>query len=366
MSEDIVRRFFRQHAGAAVSLYPDQPEIDAASEKREERIEWSVEQPAEAWQPVILPEAPAKAGECPQRFIDGCQVGHAVACLRAPEVGWPVPVFLAEVGGIAMRQQGRDLCRDFYGLERVISFITDPFPWPEVEAFAGAICNLSEFPLRVLPAGRPEVDDPIEFFDYEKMRKAAQNRANNEMANWEAVALATDCDTPTLVDGRLEPRLRSPTAADRFTLVVGVIKTHSANLLHAQGWRTLLDLKPGQRTPYFFIAQTAQGSANDLPVVSWFVKMAGGTELMPNWAAVRVEVPQVQFKRQAEAARTGWVNRLSRWLIDARCRQQSYARMPVSLEPIVRAEHSLRSLFTPFGVLRNRFLRHAGMVGGSH
>src|SRR6516165_2026923 len=114
MSEDIVRRFFRQHAGAAVSLYPDQPEIDAASEKREERIEWSVEQPAEAWQPVILPEAPAKAGECPQRFIDGCQVGHAVACLRAPEVGWPVPVFLAEVGGIAMRQQGRDLCRDFY------------------------------------------------------------------------------------------------------------------------------------------------------------------------------------------------------------------------------------------------------------
>jgi hypothetical protein len=57
---------------------------------------------------------------------------------------------------------------------------------------------------------------------------------------------------------------------------------------------------------------------------------------------------------------------LSRWLIDARCRQQSYARMPVSLEPIVRAEDSLKSLFTPFGVLRNRFLRHAGVIGGAH
>lgn len=106
------------------------------------------------------------------------------------------------------------------------------------------------------------------------------------------------------------------------------------------------------------------GSANDLPVVSWFVKMAGGSELMPNWAAVRVEVPWIQFERQPELLRTGWINRLSRWLIDARCRQQSYARMPVSLEPIVRAEDSLKSLFTPFGVLRNRFLRHAGIIGG--
>ena len=279
-------------------------------------------------------------------------------------LGWPIPVFLAEVGGIALRRKGRDLCRDFFGLERVISFVTDPFPWPEVEAFAEAIFNLAEFPLRILTASRPEVDDPIEYFDYEKMRKAAQNRANNEMANWEAVALAADHDTPTLVDGRLQPRLRSSKAAARFNLVIGVVKTHSANLLHAQGWRTLLDLKPGQRTPCFRIGKTMTGSANDLPVVSWFVKMAGGSELMPNWAAVRVEVPWIQFERQPELLRTGWINRLSRWLIDARCRQQSYARMPVSLEPIVRAEDSLKSLFTPFGVLRNRFLRHAGIIGG--
>jgi hypothetical protein len=366
MSDDIVRRFFRKHAGAAVGLYPDQQELDAPAEKREDIIEWDIEQVADGWKPVILPETPAKAGEHPERFIDGSQVGHAVACLRAPEVGWPVPIFLAEVGGIAMRRKGRELHRDFFGVERVISFITDPFPWPEVEAFAGAIANLPEFPLRVLPAGRPDVDDPIEFFDYEKMRKAAQNRANNEMANWEAVALAADRETPTLVDGRVEPRLRSSEAADRFVLVVGVVKTHSANLLHAQGWRTLLDLKPGQRTPFFRISRTTKGGANDLPVASWFVKMAGGSELMPNWAAVRVEVPWVQFKRQPEAAWTDWVNRLSRWLIDARCRQQSYARMPVSLEPIVRAEDCLKSLFTPFGVLRTRFLRHAGVIGGSY
>ena len=94
-----------------------------------------------------------------------------------------------------------------------------------------------------------------------------------------------------------------------------------------------------------------------------FVKMAGGEEVMPNWAAVRVEVPWIHFERWPEPGRTGFVNRLSRWLIDARCRQQSYARMAVSLEPIVRAEDSPKSLFTPFGVLRNRFLQHAGVVG---
>lgn len=362
-SDDAIRRFFRRHAGAAVGMYPVQNELDAVSDKRDELMEWDIEQQADDWTPVVLPETPALPGEVPERFIDGCESGHAVACLRAPEVGWPVPVFLAEVGGVAMRLKGRDLTRDFFGLDRVVSFVTDAFAWQEVEALAAALANLPDFPLRVLPTDRPKVEDPIDLFDYEKMRKAAQNRANNEMANWEAIALAADRTTPTLCDGRLEPRLRSPATADRFNLVVGVIKTHSANLLHPQGWRTLLDLKPGQRTPFFRIAQTTKGEANDLPVATWFVKIAGGEEVMPNWAAVRVEVPWVQFKRWPEHGRTGFVNRLSRWLIDARCRQQSYARMAVSLEPIVRAEDSLKSLFTPFGVLRNRFLRHAGVVG---
>jgi hypothetical protein len=361
-SDDVIRRFFRRHAGAAVGMYPVQTEFDAASESRAAQIEWSAEQAADQWRPIIPPEAPARPGEFPERYIDGCQSGHAVVCLRAPETGWPIPVFLAEVGGVALRLRGRDLIREFFGLDRVVSFVTDVFPWSEVEVCSAALTNLPDISLRLLPTDRPQVEDPIDLFDYEKMRKAAQNRANQEMANWEAVALSADHVTPTLCDGRLEPRLRK-SAADRAALVVGVVKTHSANLLHPQGWRTLLDLKPGQRTPYFHIAQTEGGEANALPVATWFVKMAGGEEIMPNWAAVRVEVPWIQFQRWPEPDRTGFVNRLSRWVIDARCRQQSYGRMAVSLEPIVRAEDSLKSLFTPFGVLRNRFLRRSGLLG---
>jgi hypothetical protein len=59
------------------------------------------------------------------------------------------------------------------------------------------------------------------------------------------------------------------------------------------------------------------------------------------------------------------VNRLSRWLIDARCRTDSYARMPVSLDPIVRAEDALKPLFTPVPVLVNRLYRTAGLFRGN-
>jgi hypothetical protein len=362
---DAVRGFFSRHAATAVAAYPDQKELDSAGEEREERIEWSAEEPEDEWEPIWLSEAEPKAGERPERFIDGCHTGHAIACLRAPGMGWPIPVFLAEVGGVAVETRGRALVRTFFGVERVLSFVTDPFPWEEVEAFASAIGQLPELALRLLPTERPKVADLIDLFDYEKMRKAAQNRANYEMALWEAVALAANRNAPTLVDGRLEPRLRSSSVAAQFALVVGVVKTHSANLLHPRGWRTLLNLKPAYRTPYFRLAKTAKGDANDLPVATWFLKLAGAGGTMPNWAAVRVEVPWVQLEREPASDRTGFVNRLSRWLIDTRCRQQSYARMPVSLEPVVRAEDSLKSLFTPFGVLRNRFLRHAGVLGSA-
>jgi hypothetical protein len=368
MNNDAIRGFFRRYGGQAVATYPVQPEMDAITSNREEVIEWSCDMPADEWRPIgPFAESPAKPGEFPERFTDGCHVGHPVTTIIAPEIGWRIPVLLAEIGGVAMRLKGRELIREFFGLERIVSFVTDPFPWSELEAFTSAVSNLDDFPLRVLSTDLPKTDDPIELFDYEKMRKAAYNRADNEMANWEAVALAADPTAPTLVDGRLEPRVRSPKAAEKFPLLVGVIKTHTTNYLHAQGWRTLFDLKPAHRTPYFKIAKTVKGGANDLPVASWYVKMMAGPEAMPNWATVRVEVPWVHIENRwtTEGKRTGFVNRMSRWLIDARCRQPSYARMPVSLEPIVRAEHSLKSLFTPFGVLRNRFLRHAGVMEGT-
>jgi hypothetical protein len=362
-SDDAIRQFFRRHRGTAVGVGPSFPPRDGDPEKRPDVIELGCEVDPPDWKPVIPSEQPVAPGEYPTRFVDGCHTGHAVCCLRNPTHGWPVVVFLAEVGGVALRADGRTLVREFVGLERVVSFVADAFPWDEVEAFAAAVANLAEFPLRLLPARRPEGAD-ANLFDYEVHRQQAETRTKNEMATWEAVAIDADPAAATLLDGRLASRLlTAPTA--RRGLVVAVVKTHAQNYLHDQGWRTLLDLRPGQRTPFFKIDRRQTGNESALPVATWYLKLAGGD--LPNWGVVRVEVPWVQFADRwpARERQVGFVNRLSRWLIDIRCRQASYARMPVSLEPIVRAEDSLKSLFTPFGVLRNRFLRHAGVVGST-
>ena len=50
-SDEAIRRFFRRHAGAAVGMYPIQDEFDAVSEKRDELMEWGIEQPADEWSP---------------------------------------------------------------------------------------------------------------------------------------------------------------------------------------------------------------------------------------------------------------------------------------------------------------------------
>ena len=86
--------------------------------------------------------------------------------------------------------------------------------------------------------------------------------------------------------------------------------------------------------------------------------MAGGTESCPNWAAGSRRGSEGAIRAETRIG----ADRLGKPLVAVADRRplppQSYARMSVSLEPIVRAEDSLKSLFTPFGVLRNRFLRH--------
>ena len=358
---DPIRDFFRRHRAAPVGSYQPQPDMEAAADEPEEVIDLDVEVQPHLWVPIIPAEAPARADEAPSRFIDGSHIGHAVLSLRSPDLGCAVPLMLSEVGGVAMNWERRGLVRDFYGLERVVSLVADLFPWDQIESLSSAMRSLPDFSLRLLPANRPAASN---LFDYEQMRKQAQNRSNQEMADWEAVALASDVDRPVVVDGRLEPRLRAEAAAAR-SLVVGVIKQHAVPYLHSQGFRTLLDLRPGQRTPVFKIAKrkTSDGIVVplSLPVASWYVKLGGATaQSGPNYGYIRVEVAWVQFEKWLPDQK-GFTDRLSRWLIDARCRQASYSRMAVSLEPIVRAEESLKSLFTPFTVLRNRFYLAAGV-----
>jgi hypothetical protein len=354
---DAVRRFLHAYAAEPVGVTPVQPAVHD-DEDHKPTIDRTIEvKPEEKWEPKPVPEWIGPDDDLPRRFIDGSHTDQPVLCVKAPQ-GWPIPLLLGEVGAVALRAVGRRFEREFATVERVLSFIPDPFPWAEVEAFAAGLLNKPEFQLRVLPAKFPdEVHSP---FDYEVMRKQARARIHLEMRTLERLALAADRSVPTLVDGPLNRVTGAPNPAS--PLVVGVAKSHAANYLHDQGWRTLLSLKPGQRTPAFRY-EGVRGEHGGMPVASWYLKLAGGPRLAPNWGYVRVEIPWGQFENRGSDF--GLIDRLSRWLIDARCRTDSYARMPVSLDPIVRAEDSLKPLFTAAPVLVNRLYRTVGLFRGN-
>lgn len=351
--------FLREHGGRRVRSYPDQPELSGADEvdeednasDGEEPVDHDYEQARGGWRPIPVDRASIDWDEAPRRFVDGCHVGHTIAWLQDAE-GHPVPLMLAEIGGVCMERDGRDLRRAFQVVERVVSLVVDPFPWNEVEDFAIA---LGDAGFRMLPASGPRGDDPHRWaatFDFEVMRKKAQNRADYEMQWLEEVALSQHAEVPTLVDGPLEPRLNSDEGLRRCP-IVGVIKQQRKSYLHPEGWRVYYHLEPGQRTPAFRIR------TKSVPVVSWYLKLDGAHGALPNWGVVRVEIAEDYHERIGRDF--GLIDRLSHALCQMRCRQGTYGRGPVSLAPIVRAEEALRALFAPSTWLAQHFYRLTGL-----
>lgn len=300
------------------------------------------------WRPIDIEEDDGLAGWPlqPKRFVDGKDVGRTVAWLQSRE-GYPVPVRLSQIGAIVMRDVDGELRREFFVIERVVSLMVDLFPWDEVESFAIA---LQQNGFRLLPSRKPKPGKTFEggwTFDFERMRRTTQNRSHDEMVRLERQALAREPYAPTLVDGRLDPH--EGAFDDTSCPVVGLIKTHSRNYLHPQGWRAFYNLRPGQRTPSFRL----EGKLN---VISWYLRLDGARGELPNWGIVRIEIPRRLFEITLERD-WSYIGRLSRLISRLRCRDQSYGRAPVSIYPIQRAEASLGASFTQSEILINRFYR---------
>jgi hypothetical protein len=343
--------FLRQHGAQRIRDYAPQPLLLGDSQLMEdepaENVRLDYERQPADWQPLELSDPDAANWEWrPRRFIDGKDAGRTVAWLHSRE-GYPVPVRLSEIGAVEMRDVGGELRREFEVVERVVSLMIDLFPWSEVERFAA---ELREHGFRLLPASVPAQSGSL--YDFERMRKTTQNRSNDEMTRLERRALAQDCATPTVVDGRLDPRASAFDQARHH--VVGVVKQHSQNYLHAQGWRTFYKLRPRQRTPAFRL------KCGNLDVVTWYLRLDGARGELPNWGVVRVEVPERLFERQI-GRDFGYVNRLSRLLYEYRCRDEGYGRSAVTIHPIQRAEVSLGALFTPADALLGHFYRLTGL-----
>ena len=88
-----------------------------------------------------------------------------------------------------MRLVDRDIRREFYQIQNVVSMPVDFFPWDEVESFAAA---LQERGFRLLPATAAKAE-ALE--DYQKMRRVTASRSLEEMF---------------ILEGRPLPKMRLP------------------------------------------------------------------------------------------------------------------------------------------------------------
>ncbi|MDJ0635546.1 MAG: hypothetical protein QNJ34_20325 [Xenococcaceae cyanobacterium MO_188.B29] len=280
----------------------------------------------------------------PIRFIDGKDVGQTIAWVRAPS-GQLVPIRLSQIGSIAMRVENGECRREFHVAERVVSMEVDLFPWTEIESFAAALQE-NGFRLLTRLATRPPEEEVT--FDFDKMRKIAQNRSKIEMELLEKAAISYKDDEPTLIDGPLETRRGGFNT--KHSPVVGVIKKPRNYHLTPYKKQLLYQLEVGQRSPVFCLPDAR------LPVVTWYLRLAGVREASPSGGVVRIEVCQDWFEN---CCRFDWdfVDKLSRTICEYRCREQSYDRANVSLHPIVRGEESLGALFDPPSILNHRFYR---------
>jgi len=359
LAADRVRQFLKDHRAAMVGASPARPEAlgDAAAEEAAFNYTFDVEREMAEWAPIAS-GGTAAPGEHPVRFIDGSHVGEPVACLRSPK-GHPIPLHLAQVGAIALKLEGKSFTREHHEVKSVLGLVNAHLDEEALKQFEADLANHPELKLEALFARKPQDKSP---FDYEAMRVQAYARCQLEMLKLERDALRTNRDDATLVDGQLGGRIGEDEASKMNALLVGLVKAPTPAPLHDRGWNALHDLKAGERTPYFKDSRQTAGKVTEAPLACWYLRLAGGPRLSPTWGVVRVDVPWVHLERHAsEPERTAFANRLSHWLVGARCTAESYARMPISLEPIVRAEAALKPLFLPTSVLVNRFYHQTGI-----
>jgi hypothetical protein len=340
--------FLLNYGGRRLRQYADQPllepsEANDTEEEKRPKVELDFEKAPHKWEALTVASNSVDSQATPRRFIDGCHYGTMVIRLQI-SVGHVIPVRLAEIGGVCMRINGRTLRREFAHIDRIVCSIVDPFPWHEVEDFATALAHIQ---LRLVPVKPPKDETTGRIsYDFAAMGQATYTEAQAQMRILEELALDQDPDVLSLVDGPLM-RIDSSQA-------IGVIKQHREPYLGLQPrcWQVFYDLKPGERTPAFKLS-------SQRPLVSWYLKLDGENGSMPNWGVVRVEISAEHFER--EGRDFDYLNRVSNALLHLRCRQGSYARAPVSMEPIVRAEESLKSLFTPPATLAQRFYHQTGL-----
>lgn len=316
----------------------------------EGQVERDYELPLHLWKAV-----PArKPGDgMPKRFIDGTIVARTVGSLSDSE-GRQRPMLMAAIGAVALELEGQRLVRrdhDFE-MEMILAMIAKGMKRDDIDQLRDGLADLGirllELPARSLST------------DFELARNHTYDGARDEMLKAERRLVVGALDKATIIDGVLEDRLEE---LDCWNVpVAGVVKRllRIRFHLHQAGINLTYALKPGERTPAILL-QTRPRRYVFRPIVTWYLRLHGGGDIAPSWGIVRVAVTQEYFE-QTLGGRFETLSEISSWLYSLRCRDQSYRRMPVSLEPIVRVEEHLQALRPSLDAAIGRFTTAAELV----
>lgn len=332
------RRGFYPVSDAGFAALPvleqaEQDDEDAASSRVRE-LSW--EQPAGAWRPVNCGGA---AQAPPRRFIDGSLATRTIGVVQVD--GSRRPLVLASVGALELWLDGRELRRpaDGSALRAVLCLVANGIAPSERAELADGCAELG---VDLLAADSRDVAA-----DFDVLRRRSFDLAKQAMEREERDLLLRLPDVPALVDGLLERRL--VTVGSQAMPVLGMVKRQLRQYLPSSHLSLLYELAPGQRTPAFLL------ETEHARVVSWYLRLSTTEMAGPSYGLVRLTMPFEYLMRLSDPAAE--ISAISGFLRGLRHREASYARVGVSLEPIVRVEDELRALMPPVEELASRLTR---------
>lgn len=316
-------------------------EDEGETATRVQRLAYEV---AGTWEPIPCVGTPSHPA---QRFIDGSVFSRTVASVVVE--GRPRPAVLACVGALALHLQGRRLVRpsDSARVETVFCLLSNGISPKDLERLGDGLKGLG-FAFVTSETSEPSAD-------FDTLRRRTWDLAKRRMEDAERAVLFDEPELPAVVDGLLERRLTS--AASQTMPAVGFVKRQMRHYLPDSHLPLIYELHPGERTPAFLL-ETEHAS-----IVSWYLRIADSGSAVPGYGVVRLAAPRQYIEQRFPnlAQRTAEISAISAYLRDLRHREYTYARVGVSLEPIVRVEDELRALLPDIGAAVARTHRAFGL-----
>jgi len=304
-------------------------DLDDLPPSRLDNLAYEVDPPA--WGPIDCGGQPVAR---PRRFIDGSVFARTAATFIVDST--LRPAVLAAVGAAAVQLDGETIRRVPGSMrsETVLCLLGNGIPGDHL---AELEAGLNAVGIELL-APADDDDLPAEF---EVLRRRAWDLAKGRMEAVERDVLQLAPGVPSVVDGLLERRL--VTRRSQRLPAYGVVKRHLRTLLPPALSQRLFSLAPGQRSPAFLM------ETEKAVLVSWYLRLADPALGTPAAGIVRVAATRawLELGFPDPAARFAEASAVSAWLCQLRCRDASYARAAVSLEPIVRLEDQLHAVLPP-------------------